>query len=127
MADTAVTSTNVVSLAKDTRAALPAGQSVTTGNTAVLTPAAGAPFKGRYMLVKATPGAASTLTVKAGVTGQTPANLAAAGDLAVASFSADSVIQIELAKYLQADGTVRVVVGGTGPVVFSVLNLSKAA
>ncbi len=127
MADVAVTSTNVVSLVKDTRAAFPAGQSVATGDTAVLTPAAGAPFKGRYMLVKVTPGAASTLTVKAGVTGQTPANLAASGDLAIGSFSADSVIQIELARYLQANGTVRIVVGGTGPVVFSVVNLTKAA
>lgn len=127
MADTAVTSTNVVSLSKDTRAALPAGQSVTTGNTAVLTPASGAPFKGRYMLVRVAPGAASTLTVKAGVTGQTPANLAAKGDLSIASFTADSVLQIELARYLQADGTVRIDVGGTGPVVFTVLNLTKAA
>lgn len=127
MADVAVTTTNVVSLSKDTRAATPAGQAVTTGNTAVLTPQAGAPFKGRYLLIRAVPGAASTLTVKAGVTGQTPANLAAQGDLSVASFTADSVIQIELARYLQANGTVRIDVGGTGPVTFSVIQLSKAA
>jgi len=127
MADTAVTSTNVVSLSKDTRTALPAGQSVTTGNTAVLTPAAGAPFKGRYMLVRVAPGAASTLTVKAGVSTQTPANLAKYGDLSIGSFSADSVLQLELSRYLQADGTVRIDVGGTGPVVFTVLNLTKAA
>lgn len=127
MADTAVTTTNVVSLAKGVRTATPAGQSVTTGNTAVLTPQAGAPFKGRYMLIRAVPGAASTLTVKAGVTGGTPSNLAALGDLAVASFSADSVIQIDLARHLQTNGTVRIDVGGTGPVVFTVLQLSKSA
>lgn len=127
MADTAVTSTNVVSLSKNTRTAIPTGQAVTTGNTAVLTPASGAPFKGRYMLVRANPTAASTLTVKAGVTGQTPANLAASGDLSVASFTADSVLQLELARFLQSDGTVRIDVGGTGPVTFSVINLTKAA
>jgi hypothetical protein len=79
------------------------------------------------MLVRAVPGAASTLTVKAGVTGGTPANLAALGDLSISSTTADSLLQIELAKYLQADGTVRIVVGGPGPVVFSVVQLSKAA
>lgn len=118
----------VVYLAKNTRTATPATDgSVTTGNTAVLTPDAGKPFHGRYMLVRMVPGAASTVTFKAGVTGQTPANLAASGDLALASFTADSVIQIELARFLQADGTVRADVGGTGPVVFSVVNLTKAA
>lgn len=128
MADVVVAGAGeVLDLVKDTRTALPAGQSVATGDTAVLTPNSGAPFKGRYMLVKATPGAASTLTVKAGVTGQTPANLAALGDLSIGSFTADSVLQIELARYLQADGTVRIDVGGTGPVVFSVLNLTKGA
>jgi hypothetical protein len=128
MADVVVSgATEVVDLSKDTRTALPAGQSVATGDTAVLTPNSGAPFKGRYMLVRVEPGAASTLTVEAGVTGQTPANLAALGDLAVASFTADSVLQLELARYLQSDGTVRIAVGGTGPVVFSVVNLTKAA
>lgn len=127
MADVAVTTTNVISLVRDTRTTHPTGQSVATGDTAVLTPQASAPFKGRYMLVHAVPGAASTLTVKAGVTGQTPANLAAYGDLVIGSSAADSLLQIELAKYLQANGTVRIVVGGTGPVVFSVINLSKNA
>jgi hypothetical protein len=127
MADVAVTTVNVISLSKNTRTATPTGQSVATGSTAVLTPQAGAPFKGRYMLIRAVPGAASTLTVKAGVTGGTPSNQAALGDLAVASFTADSVIQVELSRFLQSDGTVRVDVGGTGPVVFTVVQLSKNA
>lgn len=136
MADVVVSGTGEVEyLSKNTRLALPAGQSVATGDTAVLTPQAavgdpthtpGLPFKGRYMLVRMAPGAASTVTFKAGDTTQTPANLAAKGDLALSSFTADSVVQIELARFLQADGTVRAVVGGTGPVVFTVLNLSKA-
>lgn len=130
--------TEVVYLEKNTRTATPTGQSVATGNTAVLTPdatvesggvgvTAAKPFKGRYMLVRVVPGAASTLTVKAGVSGQTPANLAHSGDLAIASFTADSVLQLELARFLQEDGTVRIDVGGTGPVTFSVIQLSKAA
>lgn len=135
MADVAVAGTGEVEfLSKDTRLALPAGQSVATGDTAVLTPVypndvgpvAGRPFHGRYMLVRMAPGAASTVTFKAGDTTQTPANLAARGDLVISSFTADSVIQIELARYLQADGTVRAVVGGTGPVVFTVLNLTRS-
>ncbi len=127
MADVAVTTTNVVSLVKGVRSALPTGQSVSTGDTAVLTPQAGAPFKGRYMLVRVAPDAASTLSVLAGVSGGTPANLAGLGALAVTSFTDDSVIQIELARHLQANGTVRILVGGTGPVVFSVVNLTKSA
>jgi hypothetical protein len=71
------------------------------------------------------PGAASVVTFKAGDTSQTPANLAAKGDLVVSSFTADSVIQLELARFLQADGTVRAEVTGTGPVVFTVLNLNR--
>lgn len=136
MADVVVSGTGEVEyLSKNTRLSLPAGQSVATGDTAVLTPQAavgdpthtpGRPFHGRYMLIRMAPGAASTVTFKAGPTDQTPANLAAKGDLTISSFTADSVVQLELARFLQADGTVRAVVGGTGPVVFTVLNLSKA-
>ncbi len=141
MADVVVgaSAVEVLYLSKNTSALTPTGQSVTTGNTAVLTPdatavdgngvgtAAAKPFKGRYMLVRMVPGAASTVTFKAGVTGQTPANLASTGDLVLSSFSADTVIQLELARFLQANGTVRADVGGTGPVVFSVVNLTKSA
>ncbi len=133
MADTAVTSTNVVSLSKDTAVAVPAGQAVTTGNVAVLTPAAGAPFKGRYMLVHMLEsGSVSTsvATPKAGVTGGTPSNQAARGDGTAITFSSGQrkVVQLELARYLQADGTVRIAVSGTNAsVTFSVLQLSKGA
>ncbi len=138
MADTAVTGANVAFLAKNTALTTPSGQSVTTGNTAVLTPVAATldgngvgtavakPFKGRYMLIRLVSSAASTITFKAGVTGQTPANQAVAGDLVVThGAAADQVIQVELSRFLQANGTVRAVVGGTGPVAFTVLNLSK--
>jgi hypothetical protein len=133
MADVAVTSTNVVSLSKDTAVAVPAGQAVTTGNVAVLTPAAGAPFKGRYMLVHMLESGSVTTSVatpQAGVTGQTPANQAARGNGTAITFSSGQrkVVQLELSRYLQADGTVRIAVSGTsGSVTFSVLQLSKNA
>lgn len=128
MADVAVTGANVLVLVKNALTGVPAanGVSVATGSTAVLTPAAGTQFKGRYMLVRAVPSAASVLTVRAGVTGQIPANLAAQGDLAFGSSAADSYLQIELARFQQADGTVRIDVTGTGPVLFHVVNLSKS-
>jgi hypothetical protein len=74
--------------------------------------------------------ATSVATPKAGVTGQTPANQAARGDGTAITFSSgqDRVIQLELARYLQADGTVRIAVSGTSAsVTFTVLQLSKNA
>lgn len=141
MADVVVSGAGeVVYLAKNTAVATPAGQSVNFGDTAVLTPQAavgdpthtpGLPFKGRYMLVRIVESGAGTdndVTFEAGPTDQTPANLAAKGDLVVtAAAASDQIIQLELSRFLQADGTVRALVGGTaGSVTFSVVNLSKA-
>lgn len=133
MADVVVAGAGeVIDLAKNTAADTPAGQVVGVGDTAVLTPNSGKPFKGRYMLVRIVESGTQVDTVctfKAGVTGGTPANQAAKGDLALAALdaSADKVIQIELSRFLQADGTVRVAVSGTagGSATFSVVNLSK--
>lgn len=122
-----------VNLVKNVAVATPAGVSVATTDTkAVLTPAAGRPFKGRYMLVRLVESGAgtdNTVTFKAGVSGGTPANLAASGDLVVtAAAASDQLIQLELGRFLQADGTVHAVVGGTtGSVTFSIVNLSKSA
>lgn len=137
---TAVTGGNVVHLSKNTAVVAPTGQAVTTGNDAVLTPTAAVadtsalkPFKARYMLVKMVESGAvatSTVTFKAGPTGGTPANQAANGDLAAVTFTSGQTkyIQLELSRFLQADGTVKATVGGTsGSVTFSVLNLSKSA
>lgn len=137
MADTAVTSTNVVKLVKDTAVALAAPQAVTTGNVAVLTPPAASgvndnSFAGRYMVVQMTESGAvatSTATVKAGVTGGTPSNQAARGDLAAVTFTSGQVkyLQIDLARYLQSNGTVRISVGGaSGSVSFNVVNLDPS-
>lgn len=136
MADTAVTSTNVVYLTKGTAVAAPSGQAVTTGNVAVLTPVAaadgspdvaGRPFKSRYMLVRMVETgsvATSTATVKAGVQ---PAKDSSLGDGTAITFTSgqSKFLQIDLARHLQANGTVRIAVGGTdGSVTFSVINLS---
>lgn len=139
MADVAVAGAGeVVYLAKNTAVALPAGQSVGFGDTAVLTPVypndvgpvAGRPFHGRYMLVHLVESGAGTdndVTFLAGDTSQTPANLAAKGNLVVtAAAASDQIIQLELARFLQADGTVRALVGGTaGSVTISVINLNR--
>ncbi len=110
--------TEFANLVKNTATVLVAGTSVGVGNVAVLTPQAGAPFKGRYLIVRMLESGNqvdTVATVKAGVTGGTPANLAALGDLAL-SAPADTVdrfIVLELARFLQANGTVRVDVAGT--------------
>lgn len=124
----------VVDLAKNVVATTPAGQVVGVGDTAVLTPSAARPFKGRYMLVRIVESGAevdTVVTFKAGPVGGTPANQAAYGDLALAALSngQDQVIQLDLARFQQADGTVHAVVSGTatGSATFSVFNLSKAA
>lgn len=143
MADTAVATTNVVSVAKNTAFALAAPQAVTTGNVAVLTPAAGSlsagvgtaaqNLKGRYLLIQMTESAAgvnSTATVKAGPTGGTPANQAAQGDLAAVAFTSGQVkyIQVEASRFLQSNGTVRIAVGGSGgSVSFNVFLMDRSA
>lgn len=140
---TAVTGANVVFLAKNTAIADPAGQSVVTGAPAVLTPVAGsltAPangagvgtpgqsFKGRYMLVRMVPTANSVVTFRASPSGGTPASQSAAGTVVVTlTGTAPQFIQLELSRVLQSDGTVVGDVTGTGPVAFTVLNLSKSA
>lgn len=144
MADTAVTTTNVVKLSKGTAAAAPAGQAVTTGNVAVLTPqpgqalftsssSVGAQFNGGYLLVLMTESgsvATSTATVKGGVTGGTPANQAAYGDGTAVTFTSGQrkLLQVDLSRHQQADGTVRIAVGGTsGSVTFTVVQLDPSA
>lgn len=144
MADTAVTTTNVVKLTKNTAAAAPAGQAVTTGNVAVLTPqpgqvlftnssSVGPQFNGGYMLVKMVETgsvATSVATVKAGVTGGTPANLAVYGDLAAITFTSGQTkyLQVDLNRFQQADGSVRIAVSGTSAsVTFTVLQLDASA
>lgn len=138
MANTAVTSTNVVKLVKDTAVALAAPQAVTTGNVAVLTPQAAAgvndnSFAGRYLLVQMTESGAvatSVATPKAGVTGGTPANQAKRGDGTPVTFTSGQVkyLQLDLARYLQADGTVQIAVSGaSGSVSFNVVQLDPSA
>jgi hypothetical protein len=135
MADVAVAGAGeVVDLVKNTVATTPAGQVVGVTDTAVLTPTSGKPFKARYALVRVVESGSqvdTVVTFKAGPTGGTPANQAAKGDLALTALSngQDQVIQLELSRFLQANGTVRAEVSGTagGSATFSVIQLSKGA
>ncbi len=120
MADVVIgdAATEWANLAKNTAVTAVAGTSVGVGNVAVLTPQAGSPFKNGRLVVRLLESGNQTdtvATVKAGVTGQTPANLAANGDLALAAAAdgSDRFITLELAQFLQADGTVRIAVSGT--------------
>lgn len=124
--------TEGANLSKDSAVDLPVGATVVAADVAVLTPAPSRPFKGRYLLVRlnenaGTPAAAS-VTPLAGVTGQTPANQAARGDGDAIALDAndDLVVQLELSRYLQADGTVRLDVT-SGSVSVGWVQLSKGA
>lgn len=144
MANTAVTTTNVIKLAKNVAVARPAGQAVTVGNTAVLTPQPGQVlfsssdsrnkgFESGHLLVlmKETGSVATSVaTVKAGVTGGTPANLAIYGDLDAIAFTSgqEKLIQLDLNRFLQSDGTVQIAVSGTAAsVTFTIVTLDKSA
>lgn len=94
----------------------------------------GRPLKGRYLLLRVTENGDqtdTTLIVRGGVQGGTPANLAAYGDLESTPFANNEVrhIQVELARHLQADGTVHLTVDGTtgGSLEVAALVLNKAS
>lgn len=120
MADVVIgdAATEWANLAKNTAVSTVAGTSVGVGNVAVITPQSGSPFRGDRLVIRLVESGSqvdTVATVKAGVTGQTPANLAASGDLvlAAAADASDRLLVLELAQFLQADGTVRVAVSGT--------------
>jgi hypothetical protein len=89
------------------------------------------PLKGRYLLLHITGGGAeATFTVAKGVQGQTPANLAHGQEDLVFTVGTTQVryIQLELAKYLQADGSVKITVtGASATPTLRAVQLSKAA
>ena len=94
----------------------------------------GKPLKGRYLALRVTENGSQTdtvLTVLAGAQGGTPANQAAYGDLTSSAFGDGEVrfVQVELARHLQADGTVRLTVDGTtgGSLEVAALVLNKAS
>lgn len=123
--------TEWASLAKNTAVTTVAGASVTVTNTAVLRPQGWTStnhtqFDGRYLVVRMVESGTqvdTVATVKAGVVGGTPANTAVYGDLALAAATdgLDRLMVLELARFQQADGTVRIEVSGTagGALTFS--------
>ncbi|WP_327656977.1 hypothetical protein [Streptomyces sp. NBC_00483] len=114
-------------LTVDTSTPEPAGQAVGTGDTAVLTPDEHKPFKGRYLLIRMKESgsvATSTATVKAG----DRASQHVRGDRTAETFTSGQVkyVQVDLNRYLQADGSVHIDVGGvSGSVTFTVIQLSN--
>jgi len=129
MANTVVSGANVAKLTKNTAVAAPAGQAVTTGNVAVLTPASGESFRGRYVLVEMVESGSvptSTATVKVGDIGQDIAY----GDGTAVTFASGQtkVLCLDLARFGRKDGTIQVAVGGTsGSVTFRVYDLDRHA
>lgn len=140
MADEAVTGANVIKLAMNEPSADILGQSVASGDTAVLTPqpgqvlftngdSEGAQFDSGHMVVvlENGGGGASTVTFKAGVLGGTPANRAVYGDLEVSLAASDrKYVQLELSRFQTADRTVEADVSGQS-VLFTVVQLDEAA
>ena len=125
MADTAVTSraltANALSAALDSTST--AGTSVATGNTAVLTPAGGGDT--RQVIVTMYGSAASTATLVAGDEPPSESSgLGNSGALTVANGKA-YVVVLEAGRWVQDNGTVRILVGGTGPVIFNCLTVPR--
>ncbi len=127
MTDTAVTSrtltADVLSAALDSTST--AGTSVATGNYAVMTPAGGG--NTRQMLITAYGTGESTITLIAG--DEPPSENSGLGDsdaLTVAVGKAYA-LKVTAGRYVQDNGTVRVLVGGTGPVVFNCFTETRAS
>ena len=112
MADTAVALTtltaNSVSTALDT-----SGTSVATGNVAVI--AAGGNTRG--VIITFYGSAASTATVSAGAEPPSESSGIGAGSAQTVANGKAYVMQISAGRFVQTNGTVRVTIGGTGPVI----------
>lgn len=120
---------NPTDLVKNTVSAAVTGQATAAADVVNIVPNAGRPLKGRYLAVHVLgAGATATLTFKAGVTGGTPANLAALGDLAVTVPSGETrYVQVDLNRFLQSDGSVQIVVSGASATpTLRAVQLSKA-
>lgn len=125
MSDTAVTSrtltANVLSAALDSTST--AGTSVSTGNTAVITPAGGG--NTRQVVFTAYGTGESTITILAG--DEPPSETSGLGNtdaLTVAVGKAYAFV-VEAGRFVQDNGTVRILVGGTGPVVFNAFTVPR--
>lgn len=125
MADTAVTSrtltANALSAALDSTST--AGTSVATGNTAVLTPAGGGDT--RQVIITMYGSAASTATLIAG--DEPPSENSGLGNSSALTVGNGKayVLALEAGRWVQDNGTVRVLVGGTGPVIFNCFTVPR--
>lgn len=125
MSDTAVTSrtltANVLSAALDSTST--AGTSVSTGDVAVLTPAGGG--NTRQVIVTMYGSADSTVTPVAG--DEPPSEGAGVADLDALTVANGKayVLVLEAGQYVQDNGTIRMTVGGTGPVIFNCFTVPR--
>ncbi len=128
MADTAVTSRSLTLVHGAAQSAeldstSTAGTSVATGNTGVLTPAGGGNTRMCVFSLYGT--AAATVVFKAG--DEPPSELAGEGAGDSDTFTVNSgkatIVVLEAGRFVQDNGTVRALVGGTGPVIFNALTL----
>lgn len=125
MADTAVTSRTLtagtVSAALDSTST--AGTSVATGDTAVLTPAGGG--NTRQVIVTAYGSGAATAQLLLG--DEPPSENAGLGSGTAQTIASGKayVWALPAGRYVQDNGTVRILVGGTGPVIFNCFTIPR--
>lgn len=125
MADTAVTSRTLtagtVSAALDSTST--AGTSVATGDTAVLTPAGGG--NTRQVIVTAYGSGAATAQLLLG--DEPPSESAGLGSGTAQTIASGKayVWVLPAGRYVQDNGTVRILVGGTGPIVFNCFTIPR--
>lgn len=112
MADTAVALTTLTANTVSTALAT-AGTSVATGNVAVI--AAGGNTRGLTLAFYGS--AASTATVATGVEPPSESSGIGAGSAQTIASGSAYVMQITAGRFVQANGTVRITIGGTGPVI----------
>lgn len=125
MTDTAVTSRTLtagtVSAALDSTST--AGTSVATGEYAVLTPAGGG--NSRQVIVTMYGSAASTVTFQAG--DEPPSEAAGLGNGSAQTIASGKayVYVVPAGQFVQDNGTIRALVGGTGPVIFNCFTVPR--
>ena len=122
MADTAVALSDYTSTSGAlVSAASSAGTSVTTGNTAVIA----AVGNTRQLAILIEGSAASTVTFEAG--DEPPSErsgLGASSAITIAS-GEEYILMVPAGRFVQSNGTVRMLVGGTGPVLVTALTTPR--
>lgn len=123
MADTAVTLSNFTGTSGVYQSGLStAGTAVNTGDTAVIA----AVGNTRQIVILLYGNAASTVTFQAG--DEPPSESAGLGNASAITVGngETTVVVLPAGRYVQSDGSVRALVGGTGPVDFTALVVPRS-